>query len=82
MLYTLPLIAQAVLASTAAQGLLRQHDDSDPTSLPGGSPLTFCNDSRATDLFSVHQIELYPNPLHMYIPHSLPITSLTTIPLQ
>ncbi|KAA6414703.1 MAG: hypothetical protein FRX48_01453 [Lasallia pustulata] len=65
MLYTLPLIAQAVLASTAAQGLLRQHDDSDPTSLPGGSPLTFCNDSRATDLFFVHQIELYPNPLHI-----------------
>ncbi|KAI9674952.1 MAG: hypothetical protein M1817_001358 [Caeruleum heppii] len=36
-----------------------------PATIPGGSPLRFCNESRATDLYQIDHIELYPKPLHI-----------------
>lgn len=73
MFYMLPLIVQAVLWSTAVQGVLRQPQHiysestslSSPGELPGGSPLKLCNNSRDTDLYSIAWVELYPKPLYM-----------------
>ena len=48
----------------------RQHDLSTFSlheKIPGGSPLAYCNESRPTDLYQIDHIELYPNPLHMYV---------------
>ena len=33
--------------------------------IPGGSALKFCNESRGTDLYAIDRIELYPKPLYM-----------------
>lgn len=73
MISILPAIVRAVLWTTAGQDTvyLHEHETTDSTpllhhgTLPGGSPLRFCNDSRGTDLYSIDQIELYPNPLYM-----------------
>ncbi|KAI9872213.1 MAG: hypothetical protein M1830_001903, partial [Pleopsidium flavum] len=35
-----------------------------PSKIPGGSPLRFCNESCATDLFSIDEMELHPNLLY------------------
>lgn len=62
----------------------QQHDliDSSPLSslekIPGGSPLAYCNESRMTDLYQIEYIELYPNPLHMYVSIKPLLTSLLT----
>ena len=58
---------------TAIQAPLQpyQHKSTNPTSLslpkenPGGSPLKYCNKSRATDLYETERTELYPKPLYM-----------------
>ncbi|MCJ1364601.1 Phosphatidylglycerol/phosphatidylinositol transfer protein [Acarospora aff. strigata] len=72
------LIVQAVLvlSSTVIQAIYlpqqqQQHvvpgskSLSLPSKIPGGSPLRFCNESSATDLFSIDEIELYPKPLYI-----------------
>lgn len=72
----LSLIVRAVLSSTMIQATFlpqqqQQHvfpsstSLSLPSKISGGSPLRFCNESCATDLFSIDEIELHPNPLYM-----------------
>lgn len=73
MLYIRPLIVQALLWSAVVHGVFHrpQHVYSEssslpsPGALPGGSPLTLCDDSRDTDLYSIDRVELYPKPLYM-----------------
>lgn len=33
--------------------------------IPGGSPFSYCDVSRPTDLFNISSITLWPQPLHM-----------------
>lgn len=85
MLHIFDSIIRAVSWSTAFQIVSRpqHHDHTESISIvphgkiAGGSPLRYCNESRDTDLYQVEYIELYPKPLHMYIPHfrSTPLLS-------
>lgn len=65
-------LALSWISATQGTFRMRQHRYAGTTSfrsphgeIPGGSPLKFCNESRSTDLYSIDQIELYPNPLYM-----------------
>jgi hypothetical protein len=35
--------------------------------VPGGTPLSFCEVSRSTDLFDITSVELTKQPLYMYV---------------
>ncbi|MCJ1266874.1 Phosphatidylglycerol/phosphatidylinositol transfer protein [Lobaria immixta] len=65
-------LALSWISATQGTFRMRQHRYAGTTSfrsphgeIPGGSPLKFCNESRSTDLYSIDQIELYPNPLYI-----------------
>lgn len=52
-----------------------------PSVIPGGSPFSYCDASRPTDLFDISSITLWPQPLYMYTdfhfpPDKSPLTSL------
>ena len=36
--------------------------------LPGGTPMSLCNESSPTDLFNVSSVQLSKQPLYMYVP--------------
>ena len=36
-----------------------------PSVIPGGSPFSYCDTSRPTDLFDISSITLWPQPLYM-----------------
>ncbi|KAI9794423.1 MAG: Phosphatidylglycerol/phosphatidylinositol transfer protein [Peltula sp. TS41687] len=69
-------IVQALSWSTTMQRPLSPHSPPHQHSLassgymgnnqiPGGSPFRFCHESHEADLFSISQIELDPQPLHI-----------------
>lgn len=35
--------------------------------IPGGSPFSFCEVSRSTDLFNISSVELTRQPVYMYV---------------
>lgn len=69
-------ISRVISLRTAFQVFtrLQQYDSSVLSSreqIPGGSPLTYCSTSSASGLYQIKSIELYLNPLLMYLNTSL-----------
>lgn len=54
---TLPPLQKAFVSPTSS---LSQN-----SSIPGGSPLRHCSESRSTDLYSIDRVELWPQPLYI-----------------
>ncbi|KAF2498111.1 hypothetical protein BU16DRAFT_559820 [Lophium mytilinum] len=74
---TIPLLFAARSVSwgfTSGDSLARQHVLSDealvadhalPDVIPGGSPFSYCNQSRQTDLYNISMINFNPQPLYL-----------------